>query len=188
MPILNQEIDLFPANLLDGYAAANGEGDVGWWAVYTCSRREKQLMRRLLKMEISFYGPTCRRRYRSPAGRVRESFQPLFPNYVFLFGSEEDRVAALTTNCVSKCTAVADAERLVRDLRQIRQLIDIGAPLTPEARLEAGDHVRVKTGMFAGFEGFVIRRENETRLLVTVNFMQQGASFKLDDCQLEKLR
>ena len=49
------------------------------------------------------------------------------------------------------------------------------------------DIVRVKQGMFAGFEGTILRRDGEARLLVAVNFMQQGASVVVDDCLLEEL-
>ena len=80
---------------------------------------------------------------------------------------------------------VSDSRQLAKDLRLIRRLIEIGRPLTPEARLVQGDRVRVKTGVFAGFDGVVIRRDKETRLLVAVNFTRQGASVVLDDCQLE---
>jgi len=185
MPILKQEPNLHPATLLADYLAGTSETGL-WWAMYTRSRREKQLMRHLLASEIPFYCPLLSRRYRSPAGRVRESFQPLFSNYVFMLGNADQRVSALTTNCVSRCVEVSDGDRLARDLEQIQRLIGTGAALTPEARLLAGDPVRVKTGMFAGFEGLIVRRENETRLLVSVNFMEQGASVLLDDCQLEK--
>ncbi len=73
------------------------------------------------------------------------------------------------------------------DARQIRDLIDMGVPLTIESRLEPGQHVRVRSGAFAGYEGTVLRREHETRLLVSVRFMEQGVSVRLDDCQLEPL-
>jgi hypothetical protein len=33
----------------------------------------------------------------------------------------------------------------------------------------------------------VIRRANETRLLVAVYFLQRGASVLLDDCQVEEI-
>ena len=65
--------------------------------------------------------------------------------------------------------------------------IACGEPLTPEARLDAGRPVRVRSGAFLGMEGVVIRRANETRLLVAVNFLQRGASVLLDDCQVEPL-
>jgi hypothetical protein len=48
-------------------------------------------------------------------------------------------------------------------------------------------HVVVRSGMFKGVEGVVIRREGKTRLLVAVNFLEQGASVLLEDCQFERL-
>ena len=193
MPILPQETSLFPENLLLQAEAEFAEGPPAteaaprWWAMYTRSRQEKQLMRKLLAMETAFCCPTILRRFRSPAGRIRRVYEPLFSNYVFVFGDASVRYAALTTNCVSQCQEVSDGLGLTRDLVQIQQLIATGEPLSPESRLLPGDRVRVKGGIFAGFEGTIIRRKNETRLLVAVNFMQQGASVLLDDCKIEFL-
>ncbi len=61
----------------------------------------------------------------------------------------------------------------------------MGVPLSIESRLQVGQQVRVRSGAFAGYEGVILRREHETRLLVSVRFMEQGVSVKLDDCQLE---
>ena len=82
---------------------------------------------------------------------------------------------------------VPDGEQLWENLRTVHRLIKIGRPMTPESRLQQGDRVRVRSGVFAGFEGVVLRRQNEIRLLVTVDFTQHGASVLLDDCQLEVL-
>jgi transcriptional antiterminator RfaH len=109
----------------------------------------------------------------------------LFPGYVFVYGDERARYAALTTDCVSRWLPVADPAALTRDLRHIQHLIEIGAPLTLEARLQPGMRVRIRSGMFLGLEGAIIRRENRLRLLVAVKFLQQGASVLLDDCQVE---
>jgi hypothetical protein len=186
MPILAKEQDLFPIDLLDRYLAGDLEGHQ-WWALYTRSRREKELMRRLRSLDIAFYSPMISRRYRSQAGRARTSYVPLFANYVFLCGNDFHRYEALTTNCISRDIVVPDGLRLAEDLRQVHRLIELGCPLTPEARLLEGSRVRVRSGPFVGFEGTVIRRENVTRLLVAVNFMQQGASAVLEDCELEWL-
>jgi len=145
------------------------------------------LMRRLRAMDIAHCAPMIGRRKRSPQGRVRTSYVPLFPNYVFLCGNDFHRYEALTTNCVSRNLKVADGVQLASDLQRIHELIERGHPLTPEARLHKGVPVRVRSGPFAGFEGEVIHRENGTRLLVAVNFMQQGASVLLEDCQLDRL-
>ncbi len=156
-----------------------------WWALYTLARFEKKLMRQLLEIEIPFYGPTIARRYRSPQGRMRTSVEPLFPNYVFIMGDEMARYKAVSTGSVSRWMPVADSVELVTDLRQIRSLILTDAPLSPELRLQPGQKVRVKTGVFKGFEGVIIRRENEIRLLISVRYMGRGASVALDDCQVE---
>ncbi len=150
-------------------------------------RQEKQLMRRLRTQSCAFYAPIVPKRSRAPSGRIRVSHVPLFAGYVFLYGTGAERHTAMTTNCVSRCLAVPDGTQLTSDLRRIHQLIACGQPLTPEARLDAGRLVRIRSGPFLGMEGTVIRRANEARLMVAVNFLQRGASVLLDDCQIEPL-
>lgn len=186
MPILKQENDLYPPDLLeDDGPLADSTGS--WWALYTRSRREKDLMRRLTTRQIAFYSPIIETQHRSPNGRLRTSFQPLFSNYVFLHGTEEDRYTALTTGCISRDLQVTDTDRLVDDLRQIHELIAVGVDLTPEARIEPGARVLVKTGPLSGQVGTVIERRGQRRLLVAVDFLQQGASVELKSCDLEAL-
>src|SRR6478672_1706650 len=173
MPILPREPDVFPPELLD--RAEGGElAGAQWWAMYTLARREKELMRRLAALKIPFYAPLIRKRTRSPGGRVRESYVPLFASYVFVLGDEQQRLGALTTRCVSRTLAVPDAGGLVRDLRQIRHLIELDAPLTIEARIEPGRRVRVRSGSMAGLEGTVTKRRGKDWLVVAVEFLQQG--------------
>ncbi len=182
MPILQREPDIYPDRLLD-----DPEQPAPWWALYTLPRREKELMRRLRTFELPFYCPIIEQRKRSPQGRVRKSYVPLFGGYVFLRGGEEARYRALTTNCVSRCLEVPDGAKLVEDLAQIRRLIRADVSLTPESRIQPGARVRVRSGPMMGLEGVVVRRQNRERLLVAVRFLQQGASLLLDDFEVEKL-
>ena len=94
---------------------------------------------------------------------------------------------SLATNRVLRVLPVNDSNRLIDDLRQIERLIQCNAPLTVESRLQAGSRVRVRSGAFAGVEGVVLRRRGQTRLLVSINFLQQGASVEIDDFCLEPL-
>ena len=74
MPILPLETDLHPTNFLE--TQANDEDAAkNWWALYTQSRREKDLMRRLMAGGASFYSPIIPKRTRSPQGRLRTSYQ-----------------------------------------------------------------------------------------------------------------
>ncbi|NNE01255.1 MAG: antitermination protein NusG [Pirellulaceae bacterium] len=183
MPILPSEPDCHPNDLLDRADVA----ELTWWLIYTKSRQEKQLMRRLREKDVFHYAPQIAHRRRSPAGRIRTTYAPLFNNYVFMCGDDQSRYLAVCTGCVQKATEVTDVDQLLADLIQIRDLINLGVPLTIESRLEPGQHVRVKSGAFAGYEGTVVQRHQETRLLVCVRFMDQGVSVKLEDCQLEPI-
>jgi transcriptional antiterminator RfaH len=185
MPILPLEPALFPEGLLD--EPSREDADTAWWAMYTLARREKELMRRLRGLGVGHYGPLVKHRSRSPGGRTRESYIPLFAGYVFVRGNPQHRQLALTTNCVSRCLEVPDSTRLIHDLRQIRQLIETEAPLTPEARIEPGRRVRVRSGSMAGVEGTVVKRRGKDWLVVAVEFLRQGASVLLEDFQVEPL-
>lgn len=183
MPILALEPDIYPQELLgDEPLDATGE----WWVLYTMSRREKQLARVLHTAEVSFYAPLVKRTTCSPAGRVRHSYVPLFPGYVFLRGDDEQRRMALASNCVSRTLAVNNARGLVSDLRNIRRLLELGLPLESESQLTPGRTVRVRSGALAGLEGTVLHRRGQQRLLVAVNFLQQGVSMQIDDFAVER--
>lgn len=189
MPILPKQCDLFPDTLLDEHPSACGpvSESAKWLAFYTLARREKDLMRKLEAARIPFYAPMVKRRLHSAGGRVRSSYVPLFPGYVFCPVDDEQRRAVLATNTVARWLPIPDERMLVADLRAIKRLIDSEKPLTPEARIEPGQPVRVRSGPLRGMEGMVLKRRGEERLLVAVRFLNQGASIELEDVDLERL-
>ncbi|MGB4726591.1 MAG: transcription termination/antitermination NusG family protein, partial [Thermogutta sp.] len=156
-----------------------------WWALYTKPRQEKVLIRRLREMEIAHYCPLVAKRVRTPKGRAFTSHVPLFPGYVFLCGQEDDRYQAMTTNCVTHCLEVPDVPRLVKDLQDIWRIVQSGLPILPESKIGPGTRVRIRSGALAGIEGLVISRHGENRFIVTVSFIQRGASILVDLLDVE---
>ena len=188
MPILPKQREIFPDDLLEASGGgADPAADARWVAFYTLSRREKDLMRKLEAAGVPYYAPLVRRRLPSPGGRIRSSYVPLFPGYVFSRLDDEQRRTALATNTVARWIPIADERMLVDDLRAIKRLIDTEQPLTPEARLEPGQAVRVRSGALRGLEGTVVRRRGTERLVVAVRFLNQGASIELEDVDVERL-
>ncbi|NQU26471.1 MAG: antitermination protein NusG [Candidatus Nealsonbacteria bacterium] len=185
MPILAAETSIFPENLFELSQAE--PSDSSWLAVYTMARQEKALARQLLARETPFYLPLVAKDSSSSRGRRVRSFVPLFNGYIFLFGTEQDRVGALTTNRISRILPVKDQQQLCQDLMQVYHLIKTDAPLTIERRLMPGRRVRVKAGAMMGMEGTVTSRRGPCRLLVAINFLQQGVSVAIDDYMLEPL-
>jgi transcription antitermination factor NusG len=184
MSVASELPSLYPEVLLDQGTCQSS--DRRWWVLYTKVHQEKALAQQLLGYQIPYYLPLVQKTsvWR---GRRFISRVPLFAGYVFLFGTEEERLASLTTNRISRVLFVGDLEGLSRDLRQLWHLIASGAPLTVEQRLAPGQRVRVRSGLLAGLEGRVLKRHGGTRLLVAVDFLQQGASVDIEDCLLEPI-
>jgi transcription antitermination factor NusG len=184
MPILAAESSLFPENLLGEFVDQGMERR--WWAIYTKSRQEKSLARQLLGMEVPFYLPLIPKTSLI-RGRRFTSQIPLFGSYMFLFANEEERVKALTTDRIVQLLPAPAGDEIVKDLQNVQSLIKAGAPLTIESRLEIGRRVRVKSGSLMGLEGEIISRRGENRLLIGVQFLQQGASILIRDFQVEPI-
>lgn len=184
MPILAAEIAEYPGELFESWDDAQETRQ--WTVLYTKPRQEKALARELVRLEIPFYLPLVPRQ-NLIRGREMTSYVPLFSGYVFLFGTSEERLRSLGTKRVAQAIAVRDGDRLARDLRQIRTLIATGKPLTLESRIAPGRRVRVRQGSMRGLEGIVTERRCQTRLLVTIDFLQQGASMAIEDYLLETL-
>ena len=119
-------------------------------------------------------------------GRPLVSQNPLFPGYVFLLGTDADRVGALTTQRVVRALSVADQEKLWRDLCQIRRLLESGAPLTPQTQLRPGVKIEITGGVLAGLQGTILRTASGCRFVVAVDFIQQGAAVELDESYLAR--
>jgi len=179
-----QDVSLYPEDLLE--LADFQALDRRWWVLYTKSRQEKALSQQLLSQEVPFYLPLVRKAHVC-RGRRFFSRVPVFAGYVFMYGSEQERLCSLTTNRISRILPVHAPDRLCHDLRQLFRLIASEAPLTIESRLGPGRRVRVRHGALAGLEGTVLARHGRTRLLVAVDFLQQGASVDVEDCFLEPI-
>lgn len=206
MPILKAETAIFPETLLaddSPYATFDGASvdgaavrdsgneavetnDCHWWIAHTKSRQEKSLARELTLHQVPFYLPLVANE-RQIRGRRVKSWVPLFGGYLFLFGSKSQHFSRLKTNRICSLLPVDDAAQLVNELRNIKMLVESDAALTVERRLEAGRRVRVKSGSFAGAEGFVITRRGRNRLFVAVSLLQQGVSLEIDDFMLEPI-
>ena len=157
-----------------------------WSVIYAKARQEKALARDMFANEIPYYLPMAKKT--SIYGKRRITTQlPLFPGYLFFHGTEGERVKVLQTNRTSRILPVDDSVDLHCDLLWLEQMIASGMPLTVENQLTAGHRVRIRRGPLAGLEGTVLIRRGISRLLVSVDFLQQGASVAIDDHLLERI-
>jgi transcription antitermination factor NusG len=185
MPILPAEPDLFPEDLWDrGPDTVDGQR---WWCLHTKPRQEKSTARHLRDRQIAYYAPQILHESRTPLGRKIRSFLPLFPSYVFMIGDEHQRLEAFRSNTLVNVLEVIDQASLIRDLRQIRQLLASGLSAAREHSHPIGVWVRICSGPLSGIVGTVVRRGPRDRFIALVSFLGSGATVDLEDWQVERI-
>jgi transcriptional antiterminator RfaH len=185
MRTLDRQPSIYPENLLTTFATLGMGSERRWWGIYTKPRQEKPLARDLFRAEVPFFLPLIQRTiYR---GRRIQSSVPMFPGYLFLFGSDQERLRAICTDRVSQLLVVHDAKTLVQDLSWIHRLIQASALLSPERTLRAGRQVRITSGPLAGLEGTLEVGKGRKRLVVGVHLLQRGVSLELGETLVEAI-
>jgi transcription antitermination factor NusG len=183
MPLIAPEPIRFPDGLFsDADALAGRPGR--WWVAHTKSRAEKSLARHLHGRSVPYFLPLHRRTWRNQ-GRQFNSYLPLFPGYVFFFGDEDGRVAALESNTVSTLLPVPDSAALVADLRRVDRLLAAQAPVSPVTELAIGRPVRIIAGPFEGLTGTLERHGGQFRLVVRVAFINQAVWAEVERWMVE---
>ena len=172
---------IFPKDLLAPLAADQRATRLdtrrAWWIVHTRPRQEMGLASELLRHGIPFYLPLLLRQREWHGG----SYLPAFPQYLFLFGDDRERLTSLATRCVSRLLPVWDQDRLRGDLSQIRRLVATEPRVATVRRYSERQRVRVRTGRFRGFEGFLAQRNGHQRFVVPVSCLRQGLTIRVDE-------
>lgn len=183
MPLLGLEPFIHPPDLLSSPIA---EGEGTWLALHTRPRAEKTLARKLLAGDIPFFLPLYKRQWRN-RGRLFCSHLPLFPSYVFIRGNSDARLQAMETNLVAQVLTVPNQGQLTEDLHRIFQVVESGLDLTREEQLLPGTPVEIIKGPLATTCGKVLRQGAKLRLVVEVQFLNQGVSVDIESWMLREI-
>jgi hypothetical protein len=163
--------------------------DDEWAALYTYSRREKQVAQACSYLDIThdlplrdhWTGPIRPRRYRLP----------LFPSHVFARLAPVKRADLLRTGAIFRVIRVDHPEVLLDELRQIRAALEKGADLIPGQWIKRGERVRVVRGQLMGVEGIVTRRwhrQGRLRLVLNVSALKRAVALNVDAADVERVR
>jgi transcription antitermination factor NusG len=181
MPILSQEPCLFPSHL---FHEPSLESPGRWWVFYTKPNHEKRLARDLLRVGTPYFLPLYER-HRGNRFKTLRAHVPLFPRYIFVKGTNDERLAALRTRSVVSCLFVENQEELYGDLFRLHSLIGSGKPLTHEPTLRPGRWVEVIQGPLTGLKGKILRRGTRLKFIVEVQFCQCGVSTELESWMIQ---
>lgn len=150
-----------------------------WWVVHTKARNEKALGSDLDELGIGYFLPLARVRRQYGRRRILVEM-PLFPSYLFMCGSRDERSETLGTHRAASVIQVFDQRGLKEQLRQIHRVTTSGKPVALYAGLKRGTHCRIVRGCLKGLEGVVLRRRGACRIYVAVEALGQSAELEID--------
>ena len=172
---------IFPQNLL-----SSGQTEKTWRVAHTKSRREKALANYLRQSSIGYYLPMFGKRQPGKK-RMRISLMPLFNGYLFFKADEVERHTALRSNHIARIIEVGDEEKLIDELLQIQKVLSGNMLVYPYDFIHEGQRVRVKKGPLKDVEGWIVRKDRNARLVLSVEAIMQSISVTIDADHVEPL-
>ncbi|MFG0331838.1 MAG: transcription termination/antitermination NusG family protein [Maioricimonas sp. JB049] len=182
MPVVDKEPHCWPVQLLDDEQPAGGR----WSVLHVLPRNEKVVARQLRRDSLRYFLPFHEKKKVYQRRTVRSQL-PLFPGYVFVHGDEEAVHSWVSISQVIRCLQVDDQKDFETSIRRVYGLLNSGAPVTPESRLQPGMLAEIVGGPLTGYRGRVLRKGKNLRFVVEVDFLQQGASVEVDEAMIAAL-
>jgi transcription termination/antitermination protein NusG len=146
-----------------------------WYAAYTKGRHEKHVSRQLEERQINNFLPVYHsvRRWKD---RRKELALPLFPGYVFVQISAQDRVKILQVPGVVRFVSFNGRPAVleISDIESLKNGMAAGVKAEPHPYLKIGQKVFVKHGPLAGATGILIRKKDTLRLVISLDLIMRS--------------
>ena len=158
--------------------------DLRWFVAHTRPRCEKKLVRYGHREGILVTLPTYKaaHKYR---GKTVAFDKPLFPGYVFLQISDDQRGKVQQSDCLANLLKVTDQELFAQQLTEILSALETGLEIRLAPAIGEGMRVKIKHGPLQGVDGWVERRHGMNIVLLRLDFIGQAAAVKVEATDLE---
>ncbi len=160
--------------------------EANWYALYTCSRREKRVAQQIECRQVSCYLPVYRsvRRWKD---RRKELELALFPGYVFVCMSLSNKLKVLEVPGVVQFVSFDGRPAAIpaEEIETLRNRLGGDAKIEPHPYLRTGRKVRVHSGPFQGLEGIIVRRKDRCRLVFSIDLIQRSLAIEVDEADVE---
>lgn len=161
-----------------------------WYAVQTRSRHEKIVAHQLQSQDITTFLPMVTQTHRW-SDRKKAVQLPLFPGYTFVqvIPSDEQFFRVLRIHGVCSFVGVRGRGTPIPE----KQIADIRVLLTNNSGcsicpfLKVGQKVRIRGGCLDGVEGFLVARNGDRNLLISVEPMQRSLAISIQGYDVEAI-
>jgi transcription antitermination factor NusG len=157
-----------------------------WFAVYTLSCREKQVSRHMDIHAIEHFLPVTKTRRRWKNGCTMMIEEPLFPGYLFVRIERSARTQVLAVPGVHSIVGTGkDPIPLPNfEIETLRRSVDL-LTIEPHPYLNVGDRATILRGPLGGMTGFVVRKKNGLRFILSLDLIMKSVAVEVDAADLE---
>lgn len=160
--------------------------DACWLVCHTKPRCEKKFAALMGAENFEHYLPliTSVRRY---AKETKRFSKPLFPGYVFAKVPTALKTRIYQQDLLARAIHIDDEARFLRQLHDVRMLIDSGLTLSLHPLVKKGARAKITSGPLRGVEGIIDDPANPNGIVLCVDVLQQGLLVKIPLEDLEAL-
>lgn len=155
-----------------------------WYVAHTKPRCEKKLAQYCEQKNVFVTLPCYRsaHNYRSKTAVFRK---PLFPGYVFIQMTAEQRQVVLQSDHIANLLDVHDQDLFSRQLGEVMHALKTDLEILLAPAIGEGSRVKIKSGPLRGIEGWVEKRDGISVVLLRLDFIGQAAAVKLEATEVE---
>lgn len=146
-----------------------------WYAGYTAARHEKRVAEHFSQRGIEHFLPLYNTIHRWNNGRHRVSL-PLFPGYIFVRIPLQERLRVLEVPGFVRLVGFNALPQPLpeSDIAKMKDALNQGVLAEPYPYLTIGTRVEIRNGPLAGLTGFLLRRQNKYRVVISVDLIMQS--------------
>ncbi len=159
-----------------------------WYAVHTYPRHEKRVTEHFEQRCVESFLPLYPAVHRWKDRRMKLDL-PLFPGYVFVRVALKDRLRVVQVPSVLRFVGFGDRPAPIpeSDFANLRNGLVGGVAVEPYPYLKVGQRVRIKSGPLQGMEGFLVRKKNAFRVVLSIDLIMQSVAAELDIADVQPI-
>ncbi|MGA7110565.1 MAG: UpxY family transcription antiterminator [Terracidiphilus sp.] len=164
--------------------------DTSWFAVWTRSRQEKVAAAMLEALEVPHFLPLKSEVHRW-SDRKQTVTIPLFSGYLFvrLNPNKDSRLRVLNVPGIAGLVGSQAGPLPIPDyeIENIRTVIAQKMQYSTYPEIPIGNRVRVMRGSLAGIEGTLLRTQTDSKLVLSIELIQQSIAVTIHASDVEPL-
>jgi len=164
------------------------EKDPKWYVAYTFPKSEKAVQNKLEKIGIHSYLP-LRQVVREWSDRKKKLLIPLFPNYIFVYASENERHESFIVKEILRYVSFDGKASIISNtvIDSLKHILSRTHDVHVEDLTNEGMPVKIIHGPFNGVEGVILRTKGRERLIVQIRALQRSVALNISTADVESM-